>query len=283
MTPPRRPRISKRRFGQHFLEPPWADKVLLAIAPAADDTFLEIGAGLGALTLPLSRHVRRVVAFEIDRDLAAALKHTASASVIVVEGNFLDATTEHVRALAAGARRLRVAGNLPYNVASRILFKLIELYSGGVPAVDATLMIQREVADRLTALPGTREYGALTVLIGRHAAVEQLLALPPGAFRPAPQVRSALVRFTLHTPQPAARSESMLEALVKAVFGRRRKTLRNAVQPFAARHGVPAADALQRAALDGGRRPETLTAGEFVGLADVFAGRALAADRRAVL
>jgi 16S rRNA (adenine1518-N6/adenine1519-N6)-dimethyltransferase len=130
-------------------------------------------------------------------------------------------------------------------------------------------MLQREVADRLTASPGTREYGVLTVLIGRHASVERLLILPPGAFRPAPKVQSAVVRLRFHAPDPAAGDENLLEEVVKAAFTRRRKTLANALAAFASAP-LSAAEALSRAGIDAARRPETVSFGEWVRLADVY-------------
>ena len=160
------PTLSRKRFGQHFLEPAWVDKVIDAIAPQQDEVFLEIGPGRGALTRPLAARSRHVIAFEIDRDLAAALDDAHVPQLTVVQGDFLDATPDSVldrfNSLHRGAT-VRVAGNLPYNVASPILFKLVSLYSSGVPLTDAIVMLQREVADRLTASPGTREYGVLSV------------------------------------------------------------------------------------------------------------------------
>jgi 16S rRNA A1518/A1519 N6-dimethyltransferase RsmA/KsgA/DIM1 with predicted DNA glycosylase/AP lyase activity len=119
-----------------------------------------------------------------------------------------------------------VAGNLPYNAASPIMFKLAELFAAGVPIGDATLMLQREVADRLVAAPGTREYGVLSVLLQHVATVDILLKLPAGAFRPAPKVLSALVRLRFHPPLPAVASPQAFTGLVRAVFTRRRKTSR---------------------------------------------------------
>ena len=210
--PPDRPRFAKKRFGQHFLERPWVDKILRAIEPQASETFIEIGPGRGALTRPLAAAVERVVAFEIDRDLASELRENAPPNLAIVEGDFLDLTADRVRnALAheGGApARVRVAGNLPYNVASPMLFKLIALYRDGIPLLDATVMLQREVADRLAASPGTREYGVLSVLVRHGADVKRLLSLPPGAFRPAPNVHSALVRLQFHPDEPPARDEA---------------------------------------------------------------------------
>jgi 16S rRNA (adenine1518-N6/adenine1519-N6)-dimethyltransferase len=153
------------------------------------------------------------------------------------------------------------------------MFKLVDLYVAGIPLADATLMLQREVADRLTAVPGTRDYGILTVLIGHHATAERVLALPPGAFRPVPKVRSALVRLRFHPPDPPARDESVFAAMVQAIFTRRRKTLANALLAFAGAATLPPARALAAAGIDGRRRPETLSIAELIRVADVFAAK----------
>src|SRR5262249_9628441 len=147
---------ARKRFGQHFLEPAWVDKVVRAIDPRPDETFIEIGPGRGALTRPLAARARAVVAYEIDRDLAAALRAEAVPNVRVIESDFLtvDARSRLVRE-SPGPLAIRVAGNLPYNVASPILFKIAEHYAAGTPIVDATLMLQREVADRLVSPSGT--------------------------------------------------------------------------------------------------------------------------------
>src|SRR3982751_968718 len=185
---------ARKRFGQHFLEPAWVAKVVAAINPAPGDEFIEIGSGRGALTLPLAAKVNGVTAFEIDRDLTAVLRETAPQNVTVVEGDFLESDWLLTH---PPAHPMRVAGNLPYNVASPIVFKLIELYDRGVPLTDATLMLQREVVDRLVAKPSTKEYGVLSVLVRLSADVQRLLNLPPGAFRPVPKVQSALVRLQI--------------------------------------------------------------------------------------
>ena len=184
---------ARRRFGQHFLERAWVDKLIRVIGPRITDTFLEIGPGRGALTRPLAELAGRVLAFEIDRDLAAALRQTSPPHLVIVEGDFLAASPQDIHAAVtqAGASNpeevtLRVAGNLPYNVASPILFKLLALYRSGVRLEEATVMLQREVADRLVAASGSREYGVLIVLVQQAADVERLLTLPPGAFRPPP-------------------------------------------------------------------------------------------------
>jgi len=260
---------SRKRFGQHFLEPVWVAKVIRAIDPQPADHFLEIGPGRGALTGPLLDRVASVQAFEIDRDLAAALRTSSPTTrkLTLVEGNFLDTAS---RLAGARSHALRVAGNLPYNVASPILFKLLELHASGVPLVDATLMLQHEVADRLVAAPGGREYGVLSILVQHTADVERLLSLPPGAFRPPPKVRSALVRVRFRDPRPPADDPQTFAALVQAIFTRRRKTLANALLAFPLSTRLPPGAALERAAIDGRRRPETLAVPELVRLGNVF-------------
>src|SRR5712671_2290678 len=136
---------ARKRFGQHFLEPVWVDKVIKAIDPRPDQDFIEIGPGPGALTRPLAQRAKSVTAFEIDRDLAAALVDEAIPNLTVVQGDFLERDISDFRLLTSD---FRVAGNLPYNVASPIMFKLVGLHAAGVPLVDAMLMLQREVADR---------------------------------------------------------------------------------------------------------------------------------------
>ena len=262
--------FSRKRFGQHFLEPAWVEKVLRAIAPQAGETFVEIGPGRGALTRPLAARARRVIAFEIDRDLAAELRRSAPPNVTIVEGDFLDSGLSTLDPRLSTVP-VRVAGNLPYNVATPILFKLVDAYRGGVPIADATLMLQREVADRLVASPGTGDYGVLRIAIALHASVERVLSLPPGAFRPAPKVHSSLVRLRFHPPEPAPRDVDLFNALVQAAFTRRRKTLANALLAFPATRRLPPAEALDRAGLAPTRRPETVTLAEWVRLADVFA------------
>jgi 16S rRNA (adenine1518-N6/adenine1519-N6)-dimethyltransferase len=295
---------ARKRFGQHFLEPAWVAKVVTAIDPRPTDVFIEIGPGRGALTRPLAARANRVITYEIDRDLARDLAGSAPRNVEVVEGDFLETTDYRLPT----TDYVRVAGNLPYNIASPILFKLVDMQTGGIPLLDATVMLQREVADRLLAAPATKDYGVLTVLIRHSADVSRVLNLPPGAFRPAPKVQSTVVRLRFHTPEPPVTSINVFRDLVQAVFTRRRKTLANALlayplpsgssssgarhvpgtseerfaaetarmpQPRAfigvgARHVPGTLDALEAAGIDGRRRPETLTVAEFARLADAL-------------
>ncbi len=260
---------ARKRFGQHFLEPVWVDKVIKAIAPAPDQAFIEIGPGPGALTRPLTQRAKSVTAYEIDRDLAAALVEEAISNLTVVEGDFLKTASPE----SLASKPCRVVGNLPYNVASPIMFRLIELHAAGVPLVDATLMLQREVADRLVAPPGSKEYGVLSILIGHAADVDTVLKLPAGAFRPPPKVLSSLVRLRFRAPTPPVQDLKFFRWMVQAVFTRRRKTLANALLALDGRIGPPfprPAEILATAGLDGSRRPETLSIAEFASLADIY-------------
>lgn len=255
---------ARKRFGQHFLEPVWVGKVVAAIDPRPDQTFLEIGPGQGALTEPLAARAGRLVAVEIDRDLAADLRRRAIAGVEIVEGDILTVAVEAL-SLPHGTR---VAGNLPYNISSPILARLVATQSATGLLHDATLMLQREVVDRLVARPGTGDYGPLAILLGLAATIERVLTLPPGAFRPAPKVTSAVVRVVFHPPARVNALPRALDSLVRLAFTKRRKTVANALEgSVALPPGWTAPDLLRHAGIDGRRRPETLTPDEWVALA----------------
>ena len=263
---------ARKRFGQHFLEAVWADKVVAGIHPQSTDAFLEIGPGPGAITRPLAAAAGSLVACEIDRDLAASLRDEQIPRVHVIEADFLKldfgAVKDVLLSAAPEAPAYRVAGNLPYNVASPIMFRLVELSRLGLPLQDATVMLQREVADRLLAKPATGDYGLLTVLVGHRASVERVLNLPPGAFRPAPKVHSSVVRLRFHPPDPGVRDESVLAAVVGAVFSRRRKTIGNALLAYGGTTPASAAAALASVGINPIRRPETLSIAELCRVAD---------------
>lgn len=254
----------RRRFGQHFLEPAWVARVVAAVAPAADDTVLEVGPGRGALTRPLAERAGRVIAVEIDRDLAAALPGSVPPNVRVVTGDILAIDIEAL--LRGEPQPVRVAGNLPYNVSSPVLFQLVRSADEGRRLRDATLMLQLEVADRLVAAPGTGDYGVLALQVGLAADVDRLFTLPPGAFRPPPAVTSALVRLRFRPPAHAV-DPAVFERLVRGMFRQRRKTLLNALTPVAATFGRSAAELLARAEIDPRRRPETLSLADVARLA----------------
>jgi 16S rRNA (adenine1518-N6/adenine1519-N6)-dimethyltransferase len=258
---------AKKKFGQHFLEPAWADKHVAAIDPRPADRFLEIGPGPGALTLKLAARVQHLTAVEVDPALVELLRPRLPANVDLVQADFLEFALD---AHATGG--LRIAGNLPYNAASPMLFRLIEASRRGVPLTDATIMVQLEVAERIEAGPGSRDYGVLSILVQRHAEVRRLLTLPPGAFRPAPRVRSAVLGLTFRPPSVSVPDEAVFEAMVRSMFMQRRKTLSNALRPFAEARGQTAGGALAAAGIDARRRPETLRPAELASLADVLSG-----------
>jgi 16S rRNA (adenine1518-N6/adenine1519-N6)-dimethyltransferase len=258
---------AKKRLGQHFLEAAWADKLVAAIEPKPDDRFLEIGPGPGALTLRLARRVQHVTAVEIDHGMVAALRPKLPGNVDLVPADFLDFDVS--RLIVDGP--LRVAGNLPYNVSSPILFRLAHIYRTLRAPADATLMLQHEVAERLEAPEGSRDYGVLAILMQLNADVCRLLTLPPGAFRPMPAVRSAVIRLTFRPPAVAVSDMATFEGMVRSIFTQRRKTLSNAMRPFAEARGRLAAEVIAAAGIDGRRRPETLHLAELARLADVLA------------
>jgi 16S rRNA (adenine1518-N6/adenine1519-N6)-dimethyltransferase len=256
---------ARKRFGQHFLEPAWVARLIAAVAPSPDDTFLEIGPGRGALTAALAQRAGRVVAVELDRDLVAMLGTRLPPNVRLVQGDFLQLD---LRGLIQGEQTpIRVVGNLPYNIASPILFRLLDEARDGAVFSDATLMLQREVADRLLAHPGKPGYGAMAIQVQLLADVERVLSLPPGAFRPPPKVHSSVVRLRFRPPQVDVGTRLVFERVVRGVFLQRRKTLANALKPVADSFGQSAAEILERARLDGGRRPETLSLEDVARLA----------------
>lgn len=257
---------AKKRYGQHFLQGAWADKLVDAIGPNPDDRFLEIGPGLGALTLRLARRVAQVTAVEVDRELIEVLRPQLPPNVTLIEQDFLEADI----AALMGGNLTRVAGNLPYNVSSPILFRLLDAHRRQGQIADATLMLQREVAGRLEAAPGTKDYGVLSIFVQLHADVRRVLSLPPGAFRPAPKVHSAVVKLLFRAPAVAVTDERLFEAMVRSMFTQRRKALSNALKPFAEQRGRSATGVLEAAGVDGRRRPETLQLAELARLADYF-------------
>jgi 16S rRNA (adenine1518-N6/adenine1519-N6)-dimethyltransferase len=247
---------ARKRFGQHFLEPAWVTKLVDALAIQPGETFLEIGPGRGALTGPLAARAGKLIAVEIDRDLAAALPARV-ANVHVVEADFLN--IDLAALLGAEQQPVRVVGNLPYNVASPILFKLLHESDDGRRLQDATLMLQKEVADRLVATPGSAHYGALAIQVALLADVARLLSLPPGAFRPPPKVKSAVVRLRFRPAAIDVGDRASFERLVRGLFLQRRKTVLNALKPLADAAGRSAPELLERAQVDSRSRPEALT------------------------
>jgi len=266
---PRHP-YPRKRFGQHFLEPVWVSRLVGLIEAQPGETILEIGPGRGAITRPLAASGADLRVVEVDRDLAAALRSDLPPTVTVICADFL-AMDE--AALFGEAPRVRVVGNLPYNLSTPILFRLLDLARSTGRIADATLMLQREVADRVLAGPGTGDYGPLAIAIGMHADCSRLLSLPPGAFRPPPKVHSAVIRLVFRRPALMPRDEACFTDVVRTIFQQRRKTLANALRPCADRHGLESLALLAAAVIDPRRRPETLTFADLVRLADAFPPR----------
>uniref|UniRef100_A0A7V4G738 Ribosomal RNA small subunit methyltransferase A n=1 Tax=Desulfobacca acetoxidans TaxID=60893 RepID=A0A7V4G738_9BACT len=261
--------------GQHFLQHPHqARRVAEALELTPADTVVEIGPGLGALTTFLAQAAGRVVAVEVDPLLAAYLREELFSGHPRVEIRCQDILAFPFPQLAREvAAPVAVAGNLPYQITSPLLFKL----AGEKTAVSrAVLMMQQEVGERLTAPPGGKEYGILSVLLQYHFVLERLFTLGPGNFYPSPQVTSVVVRLTPHPPPLPARDESFLARVVKLAFSQRRKTLRNTLALQAPLLGLaPEAvlAALNALDLDPGRRAETLSVTDFVNLANELGGK----------
>jgi 16S rRNA (adenine1518-N6/adenine1519-N6)-dimethyltransferase len=266
---------ARKRFAQHFLESAWVTKVVKAVDAKPDQAVLEIGPGRGALTHPLAAAAGRVLAVEIDRDLAADLEGNKPGNVTVVTSDVLSVDLAAVLANWLGApldstSAVRVVGNLPYNISSPILFMLLDLAAKTGGLSDAILMLQKEVADRLVAKVGTGDYGVLTILTALHADVSRLLSLPPGAFRPQPKVHSAVIQLRFRPAQIDVRDPDRFVRMVRTMFTQRRKTLSNALKLFASEGPVSATSALATAGIDGMRRPETLKMDELAALARAF-------------
>jgi len=228
--------------------------------PKADDRVVEIGPGLGALTFPLSQRVTALQVIEIDRDIAAQLAaEFPPERLIIHQGDVLKFD------LSALGPRLRLIGNLPYNISSPMLFHAAAF---GLAIRDCHFMLQREVVDRMAAGPGSKVYGRLSVMLQYRFLVEKLFEVPAGAFRPTPKVDSAFVRLTPHVVLPAAaRDERLFAAIVTKAFSQRRKTLRNAVADYASGEDLAALR------IDARLRPEGLSVEDFVRVANAVAQR----------
>lgn len=249
----------RKRFGQHFLhDRGTVDRIVAAIAPARGQTIIEIGPGEGVLTEPLLAATGSLHAVELDRDLAAALHGRVewSGRLCVHEA---DALRFDFAALAPAGDRVRVVGNLPYNISTPLLFHLLEQRAA---IADMHFMLQREVVDRMAAGPGSGVYGRLSVMIQAWCAVTLLFRVAPGAFRPPPAVESAVVRLVPHArPLVDAAHAARFGEIVRRAFSVRRKTLRNGLR------GYVDADAIAAAGIDPGTRPEQLRIEDFARLA----------------
>jgi 16S rRNA (adenine1518-N6/adenine1519-N6)-dimethyltransferase len=246
-----------RRLGQHFLKAASVERLLGVIEPRPDQTFLEIGPGAGALTLPLAARAERVVAVELDERLVAELRRRAPENLTLVHADALRLPLESL--VPRGAR---VVGNLPYQVSSPLLRRFLERRAH---FEDGHVMLQEEVARRIAAAPGSKEYGILSVLYGLWTEADIPLRFPPGCFSPPPRVHSALLRFRFRQePRAPVGDPVALESLLRIAFAHRRKTLENNLQD-----SYPnLKENLRLLNIEGRRRPETLSVVEFAGLAE---------------
>ena len=248
---------ARKRFGQNFLQDENVlQKIVAAINPQADDNLVEIGPGKGALTFPLLEKLKRLTVIELDRDLISALKNHSERLLI----HNVDALRFDFSTLTNTPHSLRVAGNLPYNISTPLIFHLLQQADY---IQDMHFLLQKEVVDRLAAVPGNKDYGRLSVMVQYHCKVEKLFEVDRQAFKPAPKVTSALVRIIPYKqpPYPAA-DLAYFNHLVKQAFSQRRKTLRRSLNKLCD-------DAVFEAAgINPVLRPEQLSVADFVILAN---------------
>jgi 16S rRNA (adenine1518-N6/adenine1519-N6)-dimethyltransferase len=254
--------FARKRFGQHFLhDRSVLERIAQAVAPRTDDALVEIGPGRGALTEKLVGRAATLDCIEIDRDLAAALEQRwgrTQGFTLHVE-DALEFDFAHLATLRSTrpGQRLRVIGNLPYNISTPLLFHLAAAHAH---IEDLHVMLQKEVIDRIVAAPGTGEYGRLTVMLAPWIEATHLFDVGPGAFTPAPRVWSAVARLAIRR-EPAFVVPEAFSRTVSAAFSQRRKTLRNALR------ALMDVEEIVAAGVDPGLRPETLSPAEFAKLA----------------
>lgn len=258
MSPPARPR---RRFGQNFLrDQAVIDRLVGVIAPRPDDHLVEIGPGHGALTRPLLAACGQLHAIEIDRDLAAELRRDLAA---LTNFNLIEMDALQLELAQLGEADLRVVGNLPYNISTPLLFRVIA-QSNRVR--DMHFMLQREVVRRICAAPGSKSYGRLSVSVQLRCEAVPLFDVAPEAFYPPPKVTSQIVRLIpLKQDLLGSTSPELVDTVVKGAFSQRRKTLRNSLKSWLS------PEQLTQCGVDPSSRPETLTPSEFVKLAKLAA------------
>jgi 16S rRNA (adenine1518-N6/adenine1519-N6)-dimethyltransferase len=263
--------MAKKRFGQHFLRDKGViGRIVRWINPRPADLFWEIGAGDGALSTQLAPLSARLIAVEMDEDCIPILENNLSAhkSAVIIAADFfkLDLADLFSKYGQAG-HALRIAGNLPYNVATAIIDRLLH---ASLPIEDMHFMLQMEVAQRITAPPGSRDYGFLSVFCQRHCEVQMGFKVPPACFVPRPKVMSATISLRLKPRESAnAEFERHFEEITKAAFGHRRKTLANSLAKHPV-YGISSKQLLERAGIDGSRRAEELSVQEYERLAQFY-------------
>ncbi|MFM2059078.1 MAG: hypothetical protein RLY71_3463 [Pseudomonadota bacterium] len=247
--------IPRKRFGQHFLTDRWVlEQIVQAIDPRPGEALVEIGPGLGAMTDPVVARCEHLTVVELDRDLAARLRKRPELTVVESDVLKVDFTALAAQTAPAG-QRLRVIGNLPYNISSPILFHLLD----HVDAIeDQHFMLQKEVVDRMAAAPGSKDYGRLSVMLQWRYSVESIIDVPPECFDPPPRVDSAVVRM-VPLATPPLPDGKLLGELVTVAFSQRRKMLRNTLGHWLKERGAEVDFDLQR-------RAEEVPVAEYVAL-----------------
>lgn len=252
----------RKSWGQNFLINSSAVKSMVAAAElSGTETVLEVGPGLGVMTAPLLAQANKVVAVEIDPLLCRYLRHRfTQSSFYLVEG---DALVQNYKSLVPGP--YLVVANLPYYITSPFLIKLLE---EGHPPQVAIILVQQEVAKRLTAIPGTSDYASISVLVQYHCQTEIIVKLGPGNFFPPPQVDSATVKLTWRPPPILPKDERLMFRIVRTAFSQRRKMLRGLLARALNLDPEVVAEAMARMGLDTKARGETLSVGDFITLSD---------------
>ncbi len=254
--------IARKRFGQHFL----TDQVILQhlvdrFAPRPDQLIVEIGPGRGALTRALLEQVPRLIAVELDRDLVNELKqHYAPNRLQVVQSDILRFDLRSCLVPGKEKQKIRLIGNLPYNISTPLIFHLLPFHDA---IEDMVFMVQKEVAVRLTATPGSKNYGRLSIMTGLDLDCQTLFDVPPQAFTPPPKVHSTVIRLTPKKQRPDRVNREVLNRIVTTAFAQRRKTIRNALQP------VLSEDRLTAAGIDPDKRAENLSIEQYIALSNL--------------
>jgi 16S rRNA (adenine1518-N6/adenine1519-N6)-dimethyltransferase len=256
---------ARKRFGQNFLQDAQIiERIINSIAPQPGDNLVEIGPGLGAITESLLEATNgQLQVVELDRDLVPILrtKFFNYPDFVIHEG---DALKFDFNALASEQRPLRLVGNLPYNISTPLIFHLLEQTTH---LKDMHFMLQKEVVDRLAAVPNTSAWGRLAIMTQYYCRVQPLFIVPPTAFRPQPKVQSAIVKLIPHKEKPITISDpDQLSMLVRTAFTQRRKTLRNALS------SLLSPDQIEQAGIDPSQRPENLTLANYVSLTKHYLG-----------
>ena len=256
---------ARKRFGQNFLHDEYViDQIVDAIYPTDDFTMVEIGPGLGALTGPVCERITRLNVVELDRDLAARLAvHPILKDKLNIHQ--ADAMKFDFTQLLEPGKKLKIFGNLPYNISTQLMFHLFEF---AAHVQDMHFMLQKEVVNRLAAGPGSKTYGRLSVMAQYYCEVVPVLEVGPEAFKPAPKVDSAVVKLLPYeTPPYPAQDIACLSRVTADAFGKRRKTIRNSLSHLFSQ------EQLTELGLDPGARPEQLTLAQYVTLANALAAR----------